>query len=173
MAGLHDLSETAGVLGFFLGAGSLWLGIANYRHTRSAPAREEQRRERTALRELLLCVKTDLLAACKTIADAGDLAPDPPASLQTLRDAIPRFMRIIDIPDNDKLHLVDVSVFTSESAWSSVARYVEDSKRNDPIFDTSSGRKRAAVEAQAKDTFQASIRVIDMTIDIIQSVNGT
>ncbi len=82
-------------------------------------------------------------------------------------------MRIIDIPDNDKLHLVDVSVFTSESAWSSVARYVEDSKRNDPIFDTSSGRKRAAVEAQAKDTFQASIRVIDMTIDIIQSVNGT
>jgi hypothetical protein len=161
----------AGVPGFFLASGSLWLGVVNWRHTRGQAEREDQRSARNDLRELLFDVKSDLKSACKTLGFADDL-PEQPPSIQKLKDAIPRYKQIVETPTESSLSHLDSMLVPCSTMWALVRGRVEDAKREHPIHDDPQGRKRASIEAQAKDVFQKTIeKFIDPMIDDIKRAN--
>ena len=168
---LQDGAWGAGVLGFFLASGSLWLGVVNWRHTRGQAEREEQRSERNDLRELLFDVKSDLESACKTLEWADDLTDEPP-SLKKLQDAIPRYEEILEVPTGSLLSQINSMLRACSTTWESVRSRVEDAKREQPIHNDPQGRKRASVEAQAKDIFEKTVeKFINPAIDDIKRAN--
>ncbi len=167
---LQELANGAGVLGFFLASGSLWLGFKNWRHTRGKDAREEQRTERNDLRELLFAVKFDLEKACKIIASGGDLPTEPP-SIKQLQDAIPRYQRILEVPDEHDLFLLQSTLTMIVAWWSLVQGHISDAERGYPVPGDPQGRKRAATEADAKENFEETVVMIDRLVDKINKAN--
>lgn len=161
----------AGVLGFFLASGSLWLGVVNYRHLKSAPAVQEQRAERNELRELLLAARFDLEKSSKTLDFGDDFPSQPPTSFKTLRDAIPRYKQILEVPTAKSLDQVEKMVGYSEMIWDAVESRIKDATRERPMHNDPAGRKRAAVERDAMKIFDNSVLIINSVIDTINSAN--
>jgi hypothetical protein len=161
-------AQAAGVGGFFMGGGSLVLGVQNYRRQRGAPAREERRNERNQLREHLFALKFELEQAIKTMRDGEDIDVDDPGSLTTLRSAIPRYIEVLDVPTERTLKRLDSVLVTVGAWWGLVAGHVKDAKRPEPIYGDPQGRKRASTERDATDGFTTALELID---DIIEQVN--
>jgi hypothetical protein len=149
--------------------GGLGIGVVNGGYTiwdaRRKPAREDQRRYRAELRELLFAVNRDCEEANKTLRFGRDLPHEVPPSITSIEERLEKLSLVLLSPGATHLRLLSTVISAIETYWSSVTLQAENPNfRND--------RGRNAADMRLKEALDRAIEQITKYQKIISDIDN-